>query len=252
MEGTATGEQTAALQALGLLDEDGKLTRAGRLLKTAYDTEKLDRARQALEMARATETKASRVGDYRAALRSAIRGLWNGTFDFDGFFSAMSTAIERHITLAWHAGARDCGILPDELTRDERIQLQRAINYEKQWITGFGLTIEENSRANGGLLRPLFSRAEIWIGRWEGTRDAARAMACRDKKLKWVLGPTEDSCRSCQALNGKVKRASWWAENGILPRVHGADFLECNGFRCLCELVPTDEPASRGPMPNLP
>jgi hypothetical protein len=233
IEGTASDEQQAALEALGLVDEDGKLTRAGRLLKTAYDTEKLDMARRALEMAETTEekAKASRVGDYRSALRSAIRGLWTGVSDFDGFFEAMVVAIERHITLAWYAGAKDCGVLPDELTRDERIQLQRAINYEKQWITGFGLTIEEGSKANGGLLRPLFSRAEIWIGRWEGTRDAARAMACRDKKLKWTIGSAREHCGSCLKLNGKVKRASFWSETGILPRTHGADFLECNGFR---------------------
>jgi hypothetical protein len=178
--------------------------------------------------------------------------LWTDTTDFDGFFEAMVVAIERHITLAWHTGAKDCGVLPDELTRDERIRLQQSINYEKQWITGLGLTIEENSRANGGKLGPLFNRIEVWIGRWEGTRDEARAMACRDKKLKWVLGPTEESCRSCLSLNGKVKRASWWAEMGILPRVHNAPYLECGGWRCLCELVPTNERASPGPMPGLP
>jgi len=181
-----------------------------------------------------------------------VRGLWNGSLDYDLFFDAMMTGIRRGLTDAFHSGAADCGILPSELKKEERVALERAINYETQWIDGFAATIEENSRDNGGALGPLHSRAEIWIGRYEGVKAEAMAMACADKKLRWVLGPTEDSCRSCQALSGKVKRASYWNEQGILPRVHGASYLECNGFRCLCELVPTDEPASKGPLPSLP
>lgn len=189
--------------------------------------------------------------NYRRGLRAAVRGLWLGALDRAQFWDAMSSTINRGITSAWHAGAADCGIAADELSPEEKAALQKAIDYEHLWIGGFANTIGENTKARGGKLTPLFSRAEIWIGRWEGTRTAARVMACKDKKLVWTLGPTEH-CNSCTRLAGQVRRASFWNDKGILPRVHGADYLDCQGFRCQCTLQPTDEPLSRGRLPKLP
>lgn len=192
---------------------------------------------------------------YTMAIRAAVRGLWNGQADYDWFYHQMSSAIRSPrvgLAAAWAAGAKECGILPNEFTKDEKLALENAIQYEMQWIDGFATAIEEGSKAEGGKLGPLFQRAAIWTGRWEGVKAQAMAMACADRKLKWVLGPTEESCRSCSRLNGKIKRASYWNERGILPRVHGAEYLACHGFRCLCELQPTDEPASKGPLPKLP
>jgi hypothetical protein len=249
-------EQQAVLVRAGLLDETGNLTRAGRRLKVAYARNNVRQARQAIDLTGPAEKsklifKAGQ-NDYQRAIRNAVRGLWIGEFDYDQFFDAMSTAIEFHIPQAWYSGARDCGVQPNELTADEKAEIKRNIQYEKRWIEGYATAIEENSRANGGKLTPLFTRAKIWIGRYEGIRSQARAMACGNKKLKWVKGPTASSCRSCTKLDGKVKRASYWYERGILPRVHGAEYLECHGFFCLCELVPTDEPISKGPLPSLP
>jgi len=195
--------------------------------------------------------KGSSEGHYRAALRSAIRGLWTGEYDYDWFFDSMITNIRLHLTQAWHEGAKECGILPGELTQAERVELQRNIQYETQWIEGLGTAIEENSKANGGKLGPLFNRIEVWIGRYEGIKANAKVMACKDRKLRWTLGEAEH-CASCLKLAGKVKRASYWHERGILPRVHNAPYLECGGWRCQCTLEPTDEPASKGPLPSLP
>lgn len=188
---------------------------------------------------------------YRSSLRAAIRGLWLGVLDPDQFWKAMSLAIKTHLRKAWLSGAKECGIAADELSQAEVLALQEAIDYEYIWIGGLANTIIENSKARGGKLTPLFTRIEIWIGRWEGVRSKALTMACADRKLKWVVGPTEH-CRSCLALNGKVKRASWWNENGMLPRVHDAPYLACHGFRCQCTLEPTDDPISKGRMPRLP
>jgi len=188
---------------------------------------------------------------YRRGLRAAVRGMWTGVLTYYDFWDAMSTAIRNGLTTAWHAGMKDCGVNPDEMTEQERISLLKRITYEHQWINRFAQAIEQGSKANGGALTPLYNRAEVWIGRWEGVRSEARVMACADKKLKWTLGPTEH-CSSCTKLAGQVRRASFWNEKGILPRIHMAPYLECKGFRCQCTLEPTDEPMSRGPLPKLP
>ena len=194
----------------------------------------------------------SAQGIYRQAIRNAVRGLWKGVIDYDQFFDVMTTAIRQGVQAAFQEGAQDCGILPSEFSPAERAALERNIRYESQWIAGYADAIEEGSQANGGKLTPLLQRSEIWTGRWSGIRDEARTLACADQKLKWVQGPTSDQCASCTKLNGKVKRGSFWSERGILPRVHGAPYLECQGFRCQCSLEPTDEPCSKGPLPSLP
>lgn len=191
------------------------------------------------------------TAEYRTALRAAIRALWTGAVDYYGFYDMMDSAVRRHTTRAFLDGARECGIREDELSEAERQRIDGFVMYERIWINGFAEAIEAGSKENGGQLGPLFSRAEIWIGRYEGVVAAARAMACADKKLKWTLGAAEH-CRSCLKLDGKVKRGSYWHERGILPRVHGAWYLECRGFRCQCTLEPTDDPLSKGPLPGLP
>lgn len=188
---------------------------------------------------------------YRSAMHAAIRGLWSGVLDYDQFYENMLLAIRRYTTLAWYDGAARCGILPSDLKPEERSELELAIQYENQWIDGFAEAIEENSRELGGLLGPLYDRAEIWLGRYQGTMDRAATLACADKKFRWTLGET-DHCQSCLKLDGKVKRGSYWHERGILPRVHMAWYLECQGFKCGCSLEETDEPCSMGPLPSLP
>lgn len=93
------------------------------------------------------------------------------------------------------------------------------------------------------------SRLPMWINRYREVRTQAQTMACSDQKLMWVLGPSENHCPSCSKLAGKVKRGSVWRAAGIQPRIFD---LACHGFNCLCELVPTNEPSSRGPLPRLP
>lgn len=194
--------------------------------------------------------KASGTERYRATLRSAVRGLWKGIISYDQFVDNMLASTDRFMRMAFTEGTRSCGIQPDEWSDAERNRLLGAIVYERQWITGLATTVE-NVRRDGGKLTPLFTRLEIWAGRYEGLRDEAAAMACADRKFMWVRGATE-GCSSCIKLHGKIKRGSWWTENGVLPRVHGSPLLLCQGFRCQCRLVPTDLPLSRGPMPGLP
>lgn len=189
---------------------------------------------------------------YRKALRAAVYGLWLGVIDLSQWWDTWLAAVTRGLTQAWTAGARECGIEPEEWSSEEKSELDKAIRYELSWVDRFGEHVIANSKAKGGKRGPLYSRLEPYVGRWEGIRSQARAMACKDEKLEWVLGPTEKSCASCSKLDGKVKRASYWYGQGILPRVHGVAYLTCQGFNCRCELLPTDKPMSRGPLPRLP
>lgn len=189
--------------------------------------------------------------NYRGAIRSMVRGLWTGVIDIDQAFDAGDVAIRNSLTRAWNAGMQSVGVMPSEQSPEERIEIAQIINNEVSRLFSFLLDIEDNDKASGAKLAPHMNRAEMWISRVADVESRARVAARTDPKLKWVLGPTEH-CKSCVRVAGKVKRASSWKKAGIHPRNPPNSMLDCGGYRCQCDLVPTTEPLSRGPLPKLP
>lgn len=185
---------------------------------------------------------------YLRSLRSAVRGLWTDALSLADFRDAMESAIRKHLTAAWEAGARTMDVEPDELSADELKKRDDFIDDEYGYIANFADAIRENNKARGGALAPLLTRAELWANRWDEVFAQAMVMAGKDAKLEWVLGATEQHCTSCLALNGKVKRASEWDDYGILPRSRE---LECKGYNCDCELRKTNKRLSRGALPQI-
>jgi len=181
---------------------------------------------------------------FRASVRSSVRGLWSGALSHSQFNSALSSAIKRNLTNAWLEGAKVCGVLADELSEDETSALVEFIAEQIGYISGFASAIREGDKVSKGKLQPLFERAEMWVNRYNDTRERAKSLACGNKKLIWQVGLTEH-CRDCSGYNGKVYRANIWGE--IRPQ---SSCLACGGFRCQCKREVTDKRATRGkPVP---
>jgi len=181
-------------------------------------------------------------------IRAAVRGLWTGVITSGQFYQEMVLAIEKGVYQAFREGFREFGIEMDEISTDEKGAMFNFVADQAGFIGGFAQVIMDQSKANGGKLGPLFDRASMWINRYGDARNLARVFAAKNQHLTWVLGPTEH-CSSCLKLAGKVKRGNFWLEADLRPQ-HPA--LECGGYRCQCMLVPTDMPASRGPLPRIP
>jgi hypothetical protein len=197
--------------------------------------------------------EASGAPDYIGGIRSAVRGLWLGVLDYYDFFDAMTSTIRRGLTRAWHEGAASVGIQPDELTPEEKTALETAITSEWAQIHPFALAVEAGAKAQGGALEPLLARAELWGLRYQDVVNQARVKANTDPKLKWTLGiGVKEHCSTCQKLEGKVKRASYFDAQGVRPQNPPNPSLECKGWRCLCTLEPTTDRCSPGPLPKLP
>ena len=196
------------------------------------------------------------AANYRNGIRSAVRGLWLGAFDFYQFYDAMEVTVRNGLTVAWYEGSSECGILPADLSPTERAAIAQAIAGELGHIDGFATEIEAGSKANGGKVGPLLARAEMWILRYQDVVNQAKVMACADQKLEWVwqaFKATKEPCGTCRdKLNGKVKRASYWQQVGVRPQNPPNPYLECGGWECGCGLLVTDKPMSRGPLPKLP
>ena len=180
--------------------------------------------------------------DYARSIRSNVRATWKGHFELFDFVDVMIDTLRRGLTRAWYEGAEECGVLPDELTIEEQTELQNVINSEISFTVGFGATIIAGSQTNGGKLRPLSKRAELWINRYPDVQNRAKVSACGDQKLKWVLGPTEH-CTSCSNYSQRVYRASIWKKHGVRPKM---STLECEGWRCQCMLQTTNDKITPG------
>ena len=186
---------------------------------------------------------------FRRDIRASVRGLWTGALRKSQALRTFRSAIERAIEKAWLEGAAECGIQEDELTVDELTARDEFIFEQNELAPNFIDDIAANSKANGGKLQPLLQQAEMWINQYSSASQRAEAMACADEKREWILGRT-DHCSTCLALNGQVRRLSFWTNN-VLPRNAPNERLKCRGFRCQCILQKTNKPLSRGRLPRL-
>ena len=199
-----------------------------------------------------TEAAVSGKGkQYRARLRSVTRALWTGVFDVDQFFDEMVSVITAGLTDAWEEGAKDCGIKPEDLDKEELAALRAAIGRERNFVFAFGDAVDAGSKANKGKLKPLMQRVDTWANRYTDVANQARIKACANKKLEWQLGDAEH-CQSCLKLAGQVRRGKVWEKQGVRPQSPPNGKLKCKGWKCACSLLPTDKPITRGRFPRLP
>lgn len=191
------------------------------------------------------------IAAYRADLRAIGRGAWLGVWRQDQLFDLLFNAIDRGLTRAWTEGAKQVGIAADEITPAEQLVLSGVIFNEYDKVGGLIALLNTNTKKDGHKLGTIFARLELWVNRYKDVVNRAKVEGEKDPKLKWSLGPTKNHCYTCGRLSGKIKRASWWRDN-VMPQQPPNPSLECGGWKCGCGLEPTDEPMSRGRMPNVP
>lgn len=189
---------------------------------------------------------AESIDNYRSALRSAVRGLWSGAFSSQQFYDAMLDTVSLGLNSAWREGAAQIGIYPDEFTQSELAARDEFVLRQYQYITGFGQFIEQHSKANGGKLGDVMYRMNMWVNRYNDAVNQAIATVGGDKKLKWILGPTEEHCPDCAKYAGRIYRKSVWDSKGIAPQSNN---LSCHGYNCECRREPTTERATSGRPP---
>ena len=176
-------------------------------------------------------------------------------FDTGQFWSETTQLIIRQYPVAWAEGMMDVDLTLADMTAKERQALQAATNAARGAVRGLQrfitdhLKTDDPARTYAATIAP---RVNIWINGYGAVANRAAVMAGKDQKMEWRIGPTDVNCTSCLKLDGKVKRASWWVDNQVLPRQPNSPVLVCKGYNCLCSLNPTDKPLSRGRMPRLP
>lgn len=194
-----------------------------------------------------SETAAKTTASFRTQMDAAVRGLWSGNLSMVNAMSAAESAIRRHLTQAAVEGSLECGINQEEWTPEEWAVVNLFIVDQFHYLPGFLSDVITGSKANGGELQPFLIRNELWVNQYGAIKTQMKSLACGNQKMIWTYGATEDHCDACSYYVGKVYRNSIWNKYleplALLP--HGSG-LACGGYRCDCELQPTDLPVNKG------
>lgn len=193
------------------------------------------------------DVKKKSAATFKSSLNAVARALWKDQIDIFDFLNGIQSAISRGYEQAWQEGAAECFIRPEERTVEENNALVSFIYDANNYAFQLGEFIEANRESPWSVIS---NRLSLWSNRYEQVKNKAKSMSCADQKLEWVLGDAEH-CSTCLKLSGRVMRGSRWEELDIYPRDTRAGKLECRGFRCQCELVPTDKKITPGRLPRL-
>lgn len=189
--------------------------------------------------------------NYERELFRNVHSLWAGKLTTGQFIADMTSTVERGLGRAWHEGAAECGIGPDELSQQEITELQQLIFDQLMHIQAFADRIAKANQVTGGKLAPFKHQVSVWANRYDELRAQGQLRACADKKLEWVLNLkriTKKHCVDCLNMHGRVYRASVWRRNNVHPQSRN---LACGGWQCGCGFRTTDKPITRGRVPKL-
>ena len=161
---------------------------------------------------------------------------------------AVRAALKDWYTTAFTEGLREgTGNATVALDSEEAAKLAAFIKTQSKFVPGLSKYIythqDELTFVN------LFDRIGLWARKGFDTAWQMGLLMGRDNEmLEWFLGATEKHCATCGNAAGQIHRAKEWERSGIVPR---ADVLECHGFRCDCDLRPSQEKA-RGNLTRIP
>ena len=183
------------------------------------------------------ELRNPRFSVFAIAIQNLAIELWNSGGDRTSagqFWSETTQLIIRQYPVAWAEGMMEVDLTPADMTAKERAALNAATNAAVGAVRNLQrfIVAQVKRKEDDPTLRfeqAVGPRVNIWINGYGAIAARAAAMAGKDRPMAWRLG-TAEHCSSCLRLDGKVKRASWWADNGILPRVPNASYLVCRGF----------------------
>ena len=171
---------------------------------------------------------------YMRTIEGYVRDLYRGDIEEGDFVTQMSELIDAQLNRAWAEGMRENELDPvEDMEPEWQSMLDEIILSEYDYVDNFAADIVA-ARDEQLDWEPLLSRADMWANRYNDVVNQS-IMTTKEQKLIWVYGDT-DHCPDCLALNGIVAWASEWEEADIRPQ---SDRLQCHGFNCACEIIPT-------------
>jgi hypothetical protein len=188
------------------------------------------------------------ISTYTRKLMKLVNSYRKGEIDKLTFKRTMRDEIEKQFELAWRAGAREIGEPADSPGSYEVLQglIDEELTFVQQFADAVQAATIATDKAYGEKISigQIRERVGLWANRFSYVKNRALVFLGIAKPLEWKYGPTEH-CSDCLRLNGHVALGADW-QNTISPQSRG---LDCGGWNCKCQLVPTSKTLTRGPIP---
>lgn len=186
-------------------------------------------------MERQQRTISQVVGSYRDQLTNFVYETLNGSMDGLDLRRAHREMIRRLGPSAYIEGLREGGIPQEEMDADDKAAIQ-------EWMTEQSLHVNQfaadavAARGDEGKRSAILARVEMWVNAMQTIGGMGLMSAKKNQAGTWRLGATELHCKTCNGLNGKRHRLSWFSSRGLIPREPGSTTLMCKGYNCLCSI----------------
>lgn len=183
-----------------------------------------------------------------ARVEGLVRGVYTGNVGGD-FVDIMGALIRGQMEDAYRQAWTDEGYegaLPDYLVNSLDAFVIREANFD--WIYQFYKDVVD-ARVDKTAIEPLLSRARMWANKWNAAyNEALRVITVENGgNLIWQIGDAEH-CTTCLALDGIVASGKEWEASGWKPQ---SEDLECHGYNCKCQLLPTSNRRSKNAAERL-
>jgi hypothetical protein len=192
------------------------------------------------------------AGTMFRTVRKIAHQLYLGEIGYADFLEYMADEIRAQLTRAWREALRELGLDPGLVTTEFADDLYNDIVRQFDHLDGYARDILRAAQERTPFA-PLSARAQMWANRYNDSKHAAliAITTAYGGKLEWRLGPTEEHCATCSRLNGLVAFGREWDTAGVRPQGGPNPALECGGWNCQCELVPTDRRRSPDALGTL-
>lgn len=150
--------------------------------------------------------------------------------------SKASAAFYDAISQAWGIAAiqgyTDGGGDEADLEDADYTAIEEEIANQTQYAEGMWDDLPEVRKDDGD----PFPRVDMYTSSLRAWYTDWKLRGAESTPLTWEYGDTEH-CDTCQRLNGQRHKASWYRDNGYIPRQPGSETLDCHGFNCQCRLI---------------
>jgi hypothetical protein len=188
---------------------------------------------------------------YNRAMWAAVRDLYNGVISVPEFETIMIDIIQNQLRRAWNEGMRSIGLDPEsDMTLLWEMALQDIMASELVYVDPLAAEIVAAFHNNENVDQ-FRSRVELWANRYNDVvNQAVQICSKAGQKMEWIYGDTAH-CTTCEQLNGTVAFESEWEQAGIYPQRPPNAMLSCGGWKCQCQIVPTDKRRSPNALEKL-
>lgn len=176
-----------------------------------------------------------------------VTSLYNNNIGGE-FIDLLANLISGQLTQAYQQAFEDEGytdfVLPDYLTASLETMILNQYTFVDQFFRDI-----IDARIDGTPIAPLLVRSAMWANRYnEAYNEALRLITVNNGgNLIWTLGEAEH-CTTCLALDGIVASGKEWEASGWKPQ---SEDLECHGYNCKCQLLPTSNRRSKNAAERL-